>query len=179
MTDVIPQSIRLEREFSVKIRPAVYEDLPKLEHEGHFTKFRNLFRRAYREQQNGRRLMLIADSNDYPVGRLFILYTSSDHNIADGRQRAYLYSFFVMAPFRGYGIGTAMVEHAESILISQDFRYVTIAVAKENIGALRLYERLGYKTVRDDSGQWSYTDHNGRTHRIREPCWILEKNLAL
>lgn len=179
MADTLPSLISLKKDFDVTIRPAVRADLPKLEHEGNFTKFRNLFRRAFREQQNGRRLMLVADSNNYPVGRLFILYTSSDHSIADGKRRAYLYSFFVMTPFRGYGIGSAMVAHAERVLRDHGFRYVTIAVAKHNAGALRLYERLGYKKMRDDAGRWSYTDHKGRQHNINEPCWILEKALPL
>ncbi|MEM6283889.1 MAG: GNAT family N-acetyltransferase [Chloroflexota bacterium] len=161
----------------VTIRTVRRDDLAALEMDGLFIKFRNLFRRAYREQRNGRRLLLMADSNGHAVGRLFILFVSSDHSIADGRHRAYLYSFFVLSAFRGHGIGTHMVQYAEEFLRERGFRYATIAVAKDNGGALRLYERLGYTHVREDPGKWSYTDHLGKTHRVHEPCWILEKIL--
>jgi ribosomal protein S18 acetylase RimI-like enzyme len=178
MTELIPpHPITLDVHFPVQIRVAVQDDLPKLEMDGQFIRFRNLFRRAYREQQTGRRMMLVADCNDAIVGRLFILFGSSDHTIADGRNRAYLYSFFVMTPFRGQGIGTQMVEYAESVLQQRNFHYVTIAVAKDNPGALRLYERMDYIKKREDAGRWSYTDHQGRIHRVNEPCWILEKTL--
>lgn len=175
MADTEPQPDDFDIHLPVTIRQAVKDDLPKLEHEGQFARFRNLFRRAYREQQSGRRLMLVADSNNYPIGRLFILFNSSDRRIADGKHRAYLYSFYVMPPFRGMGVGTRMVRYAESILQMRGFYFATIAVAKDNPGALRLYERLDYITIRDDPGKWNYTDHMGRTHRIVEPCWILEK----
>jgi ribosomal protein S18 acetylase RimI-like enzyme len=123
--------------------------------------------------------MLIADSNGVVVGRLFILFVSSDRSIADGYKRAYLYSFYMMSPFRGQGIGTHMVSYAEDVLQERGYHYATIAVAKDNYGALRLYERLNYARIREDPGKWSYTDHLGKTHRIHEPCWILEKILQV
>lgn len=177
MTDVEAYTEVFQLNMSVTIRPAKGSDLPKLEYDGQFIKFRNLFRRAFREQQIGRRLMIIADCNDYPVGRLFILFMSSDLLIADGDTRAYLYSFFVLPSFRGQQIGTRMVEYAETYLREKGFSIATIAVAKDNVGALRLYERLNYVQIREDPGKWSYTDHMGRTHRMNEPCWILEKQL--
>ncbi|MEL6269343.1 MAG: GNAT family N-acetyltransferase [Chloroflexota bacterium] len=178
MAEAIPPIISvIDVQMSVMIRTVERNDLPALEMDGLFVKFRNLFRRAYREQSNGRRLLLMADSNGVAVGRLFILFVSSDHAIADGHNRAYLYSFYILSAFRGHGIGTHMVNYAEGILRERGFRYVTIAVAKDNAGALRLYERLGYTRVREDPGKWSYTDHLGKTHRVHEPCWILEKIL--
>lgn len=179
MTIIEPSPSTFDVHQTITIRISSQEDIPRLELEGQFTKFRTLFRRAFREQQTGRRLMIVADCNNYPVGRLFILFNSSDHSIADGINRAYLYSFFVMDPFRGKGVGTRMVRYAEAILQDRNFRYVTIAVAKDNLGALRLYERLDYIRKREDPGRWSYTDHLGKVHRMHEPCWILEKDLHL
>ncbi|MEO0565771.1 MAG: GNAT family N-acetyltransferase [Chloroflexota bacterium] len=177
MTDAAPRPVDLQIRMGVTIRPAVREDVAKLEMEGLFTKFRNIFRRAYREMNDGQRLLLVADCNETLIGRLFILFNSSDHSIADGKTRAYLYSFFVAHTFRRMGLGTRMVTYAEETLIERGFRHVTIAVAKDNPGALRLYRRLGYRVLREDAGRWSYTDHTGRTHRVNEPCFILEKVL--
>lgn len=177
MTLVEPQPEYINLSLHVRIRAAESDDLPKLELDGQFIQFRNLFRRAYREQQTGQRLLLVADADGAIVGRLFILFHSGDPNIADGQERAYLYSFFVLAPLRGKGLGTRMVNYAENLLIERGYQYVTIAVAKDNLGALRLYERLDYMRLREDPGKWSYTDHMGRLHRMNEPCWILEKKL--
>src|SRR5688572_16488394 len=93
---------------NITIRPARYEDMAKLEWHGEFKHFRNLFQRSYREQIEGRRLLLIADSNGYPIGRLFIQFQSKNKVTSDGKTRAYLYSFHVMDMLRGYGIGNHM-----------------------------------------------------------------------
>jgi ribosomal protein S18 acetylase RimI-like enzyme len=178
MTNVDPEPERLAVNMTVTVRPATQADLPQLEMEGLFTKFRNIFRRAYREMQHGQRLMLVAACNGTVVARLFILFRSGDDSIANGKTRAYLYSFYVLPAFRGMGLGTHMIRYAEQTLIERGFRFVTIAVAKENTGALRLYQRLNYCIIREDAGRWSYTDHLGRTHRMNEPCWILEKVLT-
>lgn len=177
MTDIDTPPLTLHMSLSVTIRPLKSADLPKLELDGQFAKFRTLFKRAYRDQLEGRRLMLVAERGDEIVARLFILFNSADFTIADGETRAYLYSFFVVPVLRGLGLGTHMVEHAEHLLLERGFRYATIAVAKDNEGALKLYQRLGYLIQREDPGRWSYTDHLGQVQRVYEPCWIMEKRL--
>ena len=174
---VIRDEISLIVELPVTLRLARFDDLPKLEWYGQYTHFRNLFRRAYREQQHHRRLMLVADCNDFPIGHVFIQLHSTETGIADGDGRAYLYALRVMDMFRGRGIGTRLMVEAESMLIERGFGWATIAVAKDNPDALRLYKRLGYRKIREDSGDWSYRDHEGATRYVHEPCWILEKKL--
>lgn len=178
MTDTAEPNAHLDITVPIVIRQVEQNDLPKLEIDGAFTKFRKVFQRGFREQQSGLRLMLIADSNGAVAARLFILLKSSDNHIANGHTRAYLYSFYVVPVFRKMGLGTHMMHYAENLLQQRGFQVVSLAVSKENNGALRLYQRLGYAVVRDDPGQWSYTDHHGRTQQVKEPCWILEKQLA-
>jgi len=161
----------------ITIRSIQADDLPKLEWLGSYLHFRNLFRRSYEEYLQGKREMLVADCNGFPIGRLFILLNSRNHVIADGRRRAYLYSFAVMEMFRGGGIGSRLIEAAEDILIERRFRYATIAVAKNNGGALRLYERYGYSIFDQENSDWDYVDHQGITRHVREPSWLLEKSL--
>lgn len=163
----------------VEIRLAVKSDIPKLEWYGQYAHFRALFRRAYREQERGRRLMLIADCARFPVGQVFVQLTSGDTLVADGQTRAYFYSFRVMEMFRGHGVGTRLLEEAESQVRERGFQWTTIAVTKENIAARRLYERLGYAVFRDDPGVWSYRDQHGRTRHVHEPAWLMEKQLPL
>lgn len=169
----------MQVEIAVRFRFAVEADLPKLEWYGIYTHFRAVFARTYQEQIAGRRLMVIADVNDFPVGQIFVqISRGGSPQIADGRRRAYLYSLRVMEMFRNCGIGTRLIDEAEAILRDRRFAYATIAVAKTNIDALRLYERRSYRRIAEDEGRWSYTDHRGEEHFVHEPCWLLEKRLT-
>jgi ribosomal protein S18 acetylase RimI-like enzyme len=167
----------LRLEIEIVLRLARQDDLTKLEWYGQYAHFRPLFQRAFKEQQEGRRWMLLADCNGFPIGQLFVQLVSAEEEIADGVSRGYLYALRVMEMFRGQGIGTRLVEAAESRLAGDGYQWATIAVAKENAAARRLYERMGYQIFRDDPGEWRYRDHQGKARNVREPCWIMEKPL--
>ncbi len=161
------------------LRAATKKDLSALEWHGHYIHYRNLFRRAFREQQRGKRLMLLADCRNFPIGYIFIRFDCKNKNQANRHRRAHLYSFRVMEIFRGQGIGTRLIREAETIAAQRGFCSTTIAVAKENIHAQRLYKRLGYLIIGENSGHWSYLDHKGHIRRIHEPCWLLQKILEI
>ncbi len=54
----------------------------------------------------------------------------------------------VVPSSRGMGIGTALMQKAEEKAESEGKRTMSLGVIAENEGAIRLYERLGYKTTR-------------------------------
>ncbi len=164
--------------FDIRLRLAVKDDLFKLEWFGQFTHFRGLFRRAFREQEHGRRLMLVADCGGFPIGHVFVQLNSDEPTVAKNGTRAYFYAFRVMEMFRGRGIGTMLMDEAEALVAARGYAWTTIAVAKDNDDARRLYERLGYRVFRDDDGEWSYRDHQGTTRWVNEPCWLMEKHLS-
>lgn len=163
----------------ITLRTARAADIPKLEWYGQYAHFRHMLRRAYRDQLNERRVILVADCRSFPVGCIFIQLHSSNQHVADGSTRAYLYSFRVMELFQNNGIGTRLLNAAEDTLCQRKFRWATIAVAKDNRRALHLYERLDYRVFAEDAGQWSYTDQNGQTRYVHEPSWVLEKALPV
>jgi ribosomal protein S18 acetylase RimI-like enzyme len=163
----------------IVLRIATSSDLPKLEWYGQYTHYRRVFRRAFREQQAGNRFILVAASRDFPVGLIIIQLRSTEPTVADGSTRAYLYSLRVMEMFRGQGIGTRLIREAESLIMDRGFQWTTIAVAKHNQRARRLYEGLDYQIIKEDPGQWSYLDHRGQPRYVSEPCWLLEKDLLL
>ena len=49
---------------------------------------------------------------------------------------------------RGMGVGTALMRRAERMARSMGKRTMSLGVIGENDGAIRLYERLGYRTTR-------------------------------
>jgi len=164
-------------QISLTMRIARHEDIKKLEWHGQFAHYRNLFRRSYKEQQQGNRLLLVMDCDGFPIARLFIQFLSNNLSIADGHERAYLYSFTVMDLFRNKGIGTHMLKSAEEILRQRAYQIATISVAKDNPRALNLYKRMNYVTFSEDSGHWKYRDHLGKVRSVNEPCWLLYKYL--
>ncbi len=176
MTDTALRSLTLQLE--VVFRFAERSDLPNLEWYGEYTHFRRVFMRAFEDQLAGRRLILLADVNGWPIGQVFIQLESWDDQFPDRGTRAYLYSLRVMDAFRQQGIGTALLREAEAILIARGYESVSIAAAKDNPGARRLYERLGYRVFAEDDGRWNYVDHEGRVRHVIEPCWVLEKHLS-
>lgn len=177
MTSLERSSMSIDMQ--IVFRLAARSDLPKLEWFGMYRHYRNLFMRSFREQLRGRRLMLVADCEGFPVGQIFIQLKSNDSLYANGNDRAYLYSLRVMEMFQHKGIGTRLLHEAEAYVMERGFSWTTIAAAKDNEGARRLYERLGYRVFGEDPGQWSYVDHEGRTRFVAEPCWTLEKALRL
>lgn len=162
----------------ITIRELEYADLAKLEWFGQFKHYRRLFLKSYRGHQEGSRLMLVADLNGFPIGRLFIQLRGQNARFNDRKRRAYLYSFHVMDMFQRQGIGTHLINAAETILIDHRYEVATIAVAKENEGALRLYQRQGYQIYGEEEGRWRYYDHRNILRQVHEPCWVLEKALS-
>ncbi len=54
--------------------------------------------------------------------------------------------------YRGMGIGTALLQKAEERAKSMGKRTMSLGVIGENVGAIRLYERLGYRTTQTWDG---------------------------
>ncbi len=162
----------------VVIRSIRAEELPDLEWEGQYMKYRRVFAQTFADAQRGQRLMLVAVAGDQLVGQVFVQLTSSETRYADGVTRGYLYSLRVRPDWQGNGLGTRLVRAAEAALRARGFNVAVIAAGKDNPRARRLYERLGYRAFADDPGVWYFTDVNGVQQEQIEPCWVMEKQLS-
>ena len=163
---------------NVKIRLAAKSDLREMEWEGEFQHFRTVYADVYDRSKRGLALMWVAElPGKGLLGQAFIQLKMSDRSSADGRNRAYLHSFRVRPAVRGRGLGTAIMRHVEQDLLRRGFRELTLNVAEENEGAIRLYQRLGYKIVKRIPGEWAYYDDQGRLQTMAEPGFRLIKRL--
>jgi ribosomal protein S18 acetylase RimI-like enzyme len=70
-----------------------------------------------------------------------------------------------------------MVELLEAFLKKEGYTRITLNVARDNLSAIRLYHRLGFKIVAEEPGIWSYPDEVGDWQTIEEPSWRMEKLL--
>ncbi|MEW6180823.1 MAG: GNAT family N-acetyltransferase [Chloroflexota bacterium] len=173
-TQVLPQNW-LE---TILIRTVRKEDLPALEWGGEFTHFRRVYAEAYERSLQGYTVLWVAELPENGIiAQVFIQLNCNRKELADGIHRAYLYSFRVHPDFRNHGLGSLMVRHVEKDLIRRGFQRLTLNVAKNNLDALRLYLRLGFRIVATEPGIWSYVDDKGIRQMVEEPAWRMEKKL--
>jgi ribosomal protein S18 acetylase RimI-like enzyme len=163
----------------VVIRSLRDGDLAALEWDGQYTRFRRVFQQTYDDMVRGQRLMIVAVAGLTMVGQVFVQLSSTEARYADGHNRGYVYSLRVRPEWQGRGIGTRLMLAAEEGLRARGYRTAVIAAGKDNPGAKRLYERLGYQTFADDPGVWYFQDVNGAQQSVVEPCWVMQKDLPL
>lgn len=161
----------------VVIRPLREADLPALEWDGVYEKYRKVFRQSFVDAERGQRILLVAVAGAEIVGQVFIQLSSSETRYADGAVRGYLYALRVRPAWQGQGLGTRLLAAAEEALLALGFGVAVIAAGKDNPRAFQLYQRLGYRTFDEDPGVWYFTDVNGERQTMEEPCWIMEKHL--
>ncbi len=162
----------------VTIRHLRQNDLYALEWDGEFKHFRRVYADAYRRYERGSLIMWVAElPEDGIIGQVFIQLNSNRKELADGKRRAYLYSFRIKPEYRSAGLGSRMLDAVESDLRSRGYASVTLNVAKDNVDAQRLYERHGYRIVAHEPGVWSYPDDQGQWQLVNEPAWRMEKRL--
>jgi ribosomal protein S18 acetylase RimI-like enzyme len=167
--------IRVEE---VTIRLATQADLPAMEWNGEYVHFRRLYREIYENAERGEALLWVAELPEAGlIGQLFVQLTSARKELADGSHRAYIYGFRIQPAYRGFGLGSYMLQRIEDDLYRRGFRISVLNVGRDNTEAYLLYLRRGYQMVADEPGQWSYLDEKGVHHLVDEPAWRMEKVL--
>lgn len=167
----------MDERVGVSIREAAEADLPAMEWEGEYRRFRRVYRHAMAEARQGRYRILIAESGSRIVGQVLVRVGAAPGKVGDAEGVGFLHALRVRPNFRNEGLGTRLIEEAEAVLRQAGCRRAAIAAAKSNPAARRLYERLGYTVMAEDSGEWSYVDDEGRLRHVSEPAHILEKEL--
>ena len=160
------------------IRNLKRADLPVLEWDGEYVHFRRLYKDAYQRYIEGDSVLWVVEAPEIGlIGQAFVQLITARRELADGFQRAYIYSVRVRIPYRGLGIGTKMMATVENDLMRRGFAIATLNVAKDNPLGRKFYERLGYVSVAEEPGKWSYLDHQGKRRHVHEPAWRMEKPL--
>ncbi|NFB54904.1 GNAT family N-acetyltransferase [Clostridium botulinum] len=76
-----------------------------------------------------------------------ITIIEKDNPVLKNREYALIDKLVVDNHYRGYGIGSRLIEYAEKDLKSRGIKEIEIYVWEFNRGALNLYEKKGYKTI--------------------------------
>lgn len=164
---------------TIAIRKMQKNDLPALEWDGEYTRFRNVYQVEFERSQIGSSVLWVAEKPGTGViGQLFVQLNAERQELANGFSRAYMYAFRIRPPYRRVGLGTRMIQVMEDDLLRRGFCQITLNVGKTNLSARRLYSRLGYRVVANESGRWSYKDEKGILRNVEEPAWRMEKFIS-
>lgn len=178
MEETLQNYTESEKAPAIIIRPLLKTDLPALEWDGEYLHFRNVFADVYKKVEKGSVKAWVAVSQEEQmIGQVFLQLTSDRRELADGWNRAYLYSLRVKQTWQNQGVGSKLISVLEKDLRKMGFGRVTLNVARNNQGAIRLYSRLEFQIVADEPGVWSYPDHKGVWRTVSEPSWRMEKKL--
>lgn len=112
----------------------------------------------FRAMVEGRREIWIAECDGYLVGTLTIEWAAEDRHLADGTDIAHISNLVVHPYYRHRGIARGLLTSAERTARTRDFRAMTIGVDEGNIYAREIYERRGYRWIKDLFAPW------GRIH---------------
>jgi len=127
----------------IQVRPVTEDDLPHLRQhlwrERAATLTDLILKHILQRIASGRGLGLVAQAAT--PERQIIAYGQ----IMDWQRCAEISDLLVEAAYRGQGIGTALIQHLVQTARRNRRECVEIGVAVENVRALKLYERMGFK----------------------------------
>lgn len=124
----------------VSLREAIYNDLPlllKIEQQCFATD--RLSRRRMRFYIDApHAVFVVAEKGTELVGYGLLL-------MRRGTQLTRLYSLAVLTEARGLGIAESVIGRLEECALARGKRFMRLEVSEQNLGAIRLYERLGFE----------------------------------
>ena len=89
------------------------QDLPALEWGGEYTHFRRMYREIFKNTKLGKTLMWGVElPGEGIIGQVFIQFCSARLELANGIDRAYIYSFRIKSAFRNKGIGSKLLRYS-------------------------------------------------------------------
>ena len=134
-----------------RIRKMVEEDLPLIEWDGEYARYRKVYREVFRNQLIGLTTALIAESpDDGIVGQVFLTKKEPNPTFSPEDRYLFISSFRVKEPFRGRGLGTLMMKMAELIAQREGLPLLILNCARSNQAALTFYKDAGFEGFRLD-----------------------------
>jgi len=162
----------------VIIRKGKRTDLPQMEWNGEFTHLRQIYANTYERSRAGlARIWVVEFPPQVIIGQVLLQLKSIREDLADGVDRAYLFSFRIKPKFRSQGLGALLLTAAESDVQQIGFHEMTLIVSKVNERAIQFYQQHGYRITAPERGEWVYRDHNNERHKVVDPGWKMVKVL--
>jgi ribosomal protein S18 acetylase RimI-like enzyme len=147
-------------------------DLRRLEWEGLFSSHRRIIQAAFRRQERGQNLMILAEANGMLAGQVWL-----DLERTRKDQAALIWAMRVVPWWQGLGIGARLLDIAAGMAAERQIPALQLLVDQKNVAAQRLYQRSGFEIVGQLLEFEPYTTRTGRTVKIRRPRYLMKKQL--
>ena len=158
----------------LKVRPVVPEDIERLlEIEETCFSTDRLSRRSFQRWIKGEScILLVLEEGAQLWGYGLVL-------LHKGTRLARLYSIALDPAMRGRGHASALMLALEAAAVEEDRLFMRLEVAKQNVSAIQLYQRLGYRVFGEFLDY--YEDHSDALRmqkRIRYPERVREESFV-
>lgn len=115
---------------------------------------------------------LIAWVNDEPAGYFLLHWQGQQIHGAPE-----VSSGMVRPDFRSRGIGSALIAECENLAGQRGANQICLLVSHDNPRARCLYERLGYRLLKDVTIEYNSTHAAGKAQQFQDKCALLIKGL--
>lgn len=95
-------------------------------------------------ERPGNRIIIAETAEGERVG---LLWFGVNRNMISGEEEAWVYNVSVVAGQQGRGIGRKLMHHAEEMARAGGFPILGLMVSSHNHPAIRLYEKLSFRTT--------------------------------
>ncbi len=127
----------------------------------------------WEEHLGGYRKMLVAEETGSLAGTVSI--GGARHQRTDS---LLMFALDVGVAFRRRGLGASLIRAVEGEAHRRGLLSVHLEVALANTAAIRLYERLGYRSDGDViTDRWSRIADDGSSEEVGEVSWVMVKRL--
>ena len=142
-----PNDIKRINELFIQMIQYVNEQNKKSGKEVNEERFKDGYDDGFLEEYLARpdKFILVAEIDSKVIG-----YLSCEEKNDEKLPFIYLDDFCVDANFRGYGIGTKLVESADKYASNNNFGNLRLHVENENLNSVRFYNNLGFTALEQD-----------------------------
>lgn len=164
----------------VKITECRAEDVTLLEHGAPSDAEPSFHAIRYGRQQDGLSTYLVAWDGARPTGSCEVRWDGpAARDVRETQEDCPEINGLVVWPesMRGRGVGTALINAAESLARERGRRRIGLGVETRNSRAASLYSRLGYSAIASYVDRWSSRDLAGMEHNHADACIFMTKEL--
>ena len=162
----------------VVIRLIREADLPELEWDGEYSRYRKVYREVYRNFEKGLSLPFVAETpEDGIVGQVFLTRKEPNPSYTSRSRYFFLSSFRIKPAFRDQGLGGRLMDVCFREVRSHRLRDIFLNCARENNRARRCYEKHGFRVIRLDEGNWTYVNDEGLVVTEMQSAYVMRKTL--
>ena len=163
---------------SVTIRLMKETDLPELEWDGEYSRYRKVYREVYHNFRRGITMPFVAETaEDGLIGQVFLTFKDPNPSYMPRSRYCFISSFRVKPQFRDKGLGSRLVDVCFREARNHHLRDIFLNCSSDNNRARWFYEKHGFRVIRLDDGNWSYVNAEGFVVTEHQSAYVMKKTL--